>query len=68
MIDKSKFKAFAEDKIYIAEVMISGRHKVENIVGEGEKAGYQHFLLFSQHFQKLSSFRVVKTGDYIVMG
>ena len=26
---------------------------VENIVGKGENAGYQHFLLFPQYFQKL---------------
>ena len=27
--------------------------RVENIVGTGENAGYQHFLLFPQCFQKL---------------
>ena len=26
--------------------------RVENIVGKGENAGYQHFLLFPQYFQK----------------
>ena len=26
---------------------------VENIVGNGENAGYQHFLLFPQCFQKV---------------
>ena len=26
--------------------------KVENIVGKGENAGYQHFLLFPRCFQK----------------
>ena len=26
--------------------------RVENIVGRGENAGYQHFLLFPQCFQK----------------
>ena len=26
--------------------------KVENMVGKGENAGYQHFLLFPQCFQK----------------
>ena len=25
---------------------------VENIVGKGENAGYQHFLLFPQYFQR----------------
>ena len=28
--------------------------RVENIVGKGENAGYQHFLLFPQCFQKAS--------------
>ena len=29
--------------------------RVENIVGKGENAGYQHFLLYPQCFQKASS-------------
>ena len=29
--------------------------KDENIVGKGENAGHQHFLLFQKCFQKLSS-------------
>ena len=28
--------------------------KIESIVGEGESAGYQHFLLLPQCFQKAS--------------
>ena len=28
--------------------------KKENIVGKGENAGYQHFLLFPQCFEKAS--------------
>ena len=28
--------------------------RIENIVGKGENAGYQHFLLFPQSFQKVS--------------
>ena len=27
---------------------------VENIMGKGENAGFQHFLLFLQYFQKAS--------------
>ena len=34
--------------------MISLSGRVENIVGKGENAGYQHFLLFKQCFQKPS--------------
>ena len=35
---------------------------VENIVGKGENAGYQHFLLFLQCFQKASVVRSLKVG------
>ena len=41
---------------------------VENIVGKGENTGYQHYLLFPQCFQKLSSFRVVLNWDHEVIG
>ena len=51
ILDWSKLKAFANDKIKIAEMMISLSDRVENIVGKGENAGYQHFLLFPQCFQ-----------------
>ena len=36
--------------------------RVENIVGKGENAGFQHFLLFPQCFQKASSLGLLKTG------
>ena len=35
-------------------IRISVFDRVENIVGKGENAGYQHFLLFLQCFQKPS--------------
>ena len=36
--------------------------RVENIVGKEENAGYQHFLLFKQCFQRLSSSGSLKVG------
>ena len=36
--------------------------RVENIVGKGENAGYQHFLLFPQCFQKASFQGSLKVG------
>ena len=36
--------------------------RVENIVGKGENAGYQHFLLFPQCFGKASFSRSLKVG------
>ena len=42
--------------------MISVFDMIENIVGKGENAGYQHFLLFQQCFQKASSLGSLKVG------
>ena len=50
----SKLKAFADDKINVTKMIISVFDRVENIVGKGENAGYQHFLLFPQCFGKAS--------------
>ena len=36
--------------------------RVENVVGKGENAGYQHFLLFPQCFQKDTFSRAFKSG------
>ena len=50
----SKLKAFADDKLNLAEKLEFLLIRVENIVGKGENAGYQHFLLFPQCFQQAS--------------
>ena len=52
ILDVTKLKAFADDKMNIAQMMIFVFDRVENIVGRGENAGYQHFLLFPKCFQK----------------
>ena len=36
------------------------RDQVENILGKGENAGYQHFLLFPKCFQKPPSLQSLK--------
>ena len=54
ILDFSKFKALVEDKIIAIQKLKLGFAKIENIVGKGENAVYQHFLLFPQCFQKLS--------------
>ena len=46
ILDRSNLKAFADDKIKVLKMMIFLFDRVENIVGKGENAGYQHFLLF----------------------
>ena len=64
----TKFKAFAEDKIIVTQKLIFVLRRVENIVGKGEYAGYQHFLLFLQCFLKLSFLEVSQVRDCVVMG
>ena len=50
----TKLKALAADEFSDTKVVIPSFDRVENIVGKGENAGYQHFLLFPQYFQKAS--------------
>ena len=50
ILDVTKLKAFAEEKLNIAKMTISLFDKVKNTVGKGENAGYQHFLFFPQCF------------------
>ena len=52
ILDQSKLKAFADDKIKLAKIKIFVLNSAENIVGKGENAGYQHFLVFPQCFFK----------------
>ena len=47
-------KAFADNKRNVTQKLKFVLEMVENIVGKGENAGYQHFL-FPQCFQKASS-------------
>ena len=61
-LDWSKLKLFADDKINVTTEMKLVLKKVENIVGKGENAGYQHFLLFPQCFQRASFSRLLKVG------
>ena len=50
-----KLKAFADDKLNVTQNIKFVFHRIENIVGKEENAGYQHFLLFPQCFQKVFS-------------
>ena len=61
-LDWSKFKAFADNKIITTQKLKFVLGRTENIVGKGENAGYQHFLLFPHCFQKLSFQEVLKVG------
>ena len=51
----SKLKVLADNiTINATQKMKFVSLRVENIVGKGENAGYQHFLLFPQCFQNVS--------------
>ena len=62
ILDSSKLKAFADDKIRVTEKLKFVLERVENTVGKGENAGHQHFLLFPQGFQKASFSGALKVG------
>ena len=46
--------------------MLSVLYSIENFVGKGDSAGYQHFFLFPQCFEKAFIPRVVKSQDNVV--
>ena len=62
ILGQSKLKVFAGDKINVAEKFWFILERVENIVGKGENAGHQHFLLFPQCFQKAFFTGSLKVG------
>ena len=62
ILDTTRLKAFANDKLNVAEMKISLYERVENTMGKGENASYQHFLLFPQCFPKHSSLGMLKVG------
>ena len=64
----SKLKAFADDKIDLTEKQKFFLKWLENIVGKGEDAGYQHFLLFPQCFQMASFSWLLKIGIFVLKG
>ena len=66
--DRFKLKRFADNKIDATEKLKFVLERVENIVGKGENAGYQHFLLFPQCFQKTSLSGSLKNRDCVVKG
>ena len=53
-VDLSKLKIFADDNLNVVQMMEFIFDGEENIVENGENAGYQHFLFFPQCFQRAS--------------
>ena len=61
-LDLSKLKAFADDILKVTQMAKFVLDKMESIVGKEENAGYQHFLLFPQCFQRALSSGSLKVG------
>ena len=59
-------ESIADDIINVNQKWKLVMERIENIVGKGENAGYQHFLFFPQCFLKKSFFRVIKCRDCVV--
>ena len=53
--ERSIWKAFADGKLTVTQKLAFVLERVENIVGKGENACYQHFHLFPQCLQSLLS-------------
>ena len=50
ILGQSKLKALADNKISVTQILKFVLRRVEYILGKGENAGNQHFLLFPQGF------------------
>ena len=59
---QSKLKAIADIKLKVIQMAKFVLDKTENIVGKEENAGYQHFLLFPQCFQRAFFLGSLKVG------
>ena len=64
----SKYKAFANDDLIVAQIIEIVFDRVSNMVEEVENAGYQHFLLSSTMFYEGFFLRDVKTQVCVVKG
>ena len=65
ILEMTKLKAFADDKLNVAKMTISLFGRVENPMGKGENAGHQHFFPFPTGFSKALFLRLVKSRDYM---
>ena len=55
-------KALANDKIDVTQRLTLVLIQTENVLGNGENAGYQDFLLFPKCFQMPPSAGLLKVG------
>ena len=68
ILDQSKLKAFAKDKLKVTKIIISVFDRVENIVGKGEIACSNYVSPFPTMFSKGLFPRRVKRCHSVGMG
>ena len=54
-MNSSQFIAPADDNLDETQMMALVCNRVQSIVGKGQKAGYQHFVIFPQYSIKFVS-------------
>ena len=62
ILDQTKLKAFADDKLNVTKMIISVFDRVENIVGKGEIACTSNFSFSHNVFKRLLSQRHQKAS------
>ena len=62
ILDQTRLKAFADDKLNITKIVISVFDRVENIVGKGEIACTSNFSFSHNVFKRLLSQRRQKVS------
>ena len=65
-LDLSELKAFADEKVNMSKKFQFMVGRVENIVGKGENASYQHFSPFPTMILKGFFLKNVKSRDCVV--
>ena len=58
----AKFKTFPDDNFKVTKMTIVVFDRVENVIGKGENACYQYFLLFPQCLHRAFSRSSLKVG------
>ena len=66
VLDWTKVKVFADDKLNDATIINSVFDRIENIVGKGENAGLPAFSPFPTMFSKVFFLRVIKSRDCVL--
>ena len=60
------FKKIVHYNLYVAQILEIVFDSVENIMGKGENASYQHFLFLSTMFSKSLPYYGVKSHDCVL--